>query len=308
MIGIIIVNYNSFQDTVACIKSIEKATEAEYKIFVVDNQSTDCSLENLSKEYAGSPQVEIIASGRNGGYSAGNNIGIKKALGENITKLVISNSDIIFYKNAVEKLVGALSEEIKVAGPSIRGLDGKEQQVARRKIREVDGILGRKPFVGLKMVQKSLGRFYDWDGRRDYEFVGMVSGCCFAVDGEWLKKQGFLDENIFLYFEEDVMSFYLGRSRKRCKICPAAKVLHKHSKTISKEGKSFSEYYRWLSNLYVIKQYAGARAGVLFYMAFTNLCFWAIKSALDQSYRDRMWDFAKDNIKLLHRKRQQCIK
>lgn len=300
MIGFVIVNYNSFQDVIKCINSIENTTKEQYKIFIIDNASTDDSFNSLKRKYRKTANIEIILAEKNGGYSSGNNIGINRALSEGITEIIISNSDIIFYQGAVENLVGALDEKVKIVGPLIQGVDGCEQQIARRKIKAVDGILGRKPFITIKAIEKRLRRFYDWNGYDSYEFSGMVSGCCFAIDGVWLKEQGLFDENIFLYFEEDVLAYYLEISNKKCKICSEAKVLHQHSKTISKEGHDFSEYYRWLSNLYVIQQYTNANRGIVYYMFLTNILFWGIKSIYHKNYRKRIFKFVMDNLKVIH--------
>lgn len=78
MVGIVILNYNSWADTVACVDSIHEAEKKlEFRIYLVDN----CSpvrpetgvLESLDKK-----GVIFIQNERNAGYSAGNNIGIKK--------------------------------------------------------------------------------------------------------------------------------------------------------------------------------------------------------------------------------------
>ena len=300
MIGIVIVNYNSYQDVINCINSIGNTTKLKHKIFVVDNASVDESFSNLQNRFRSNDNVEIILVKKNGGYSVGNNIGINRALFEGITKIIVSNSDIVFYQDAVENLISDLNEKVKIVGPLIQGIDGKEQQIARRKIKPIDGILGRKPFIKLKVVEKKLKRFYDWNGFSDYEFTGMVSGCCFAVDAEWLKEQGLFDEKIFLYFEEDVLAYYMEVSGKKCKICEKAKVLHQHSKTISKEGQDFSEYYRWISNLYVIKNYANANLGIIYYVFLTNILFWCVKSIFYKNYRKRAIKFLIDNFKIIY--------
>ena len=80
MIGIVILNYNSANDTLRCIRSIEEYTNVSYKIYVVDGCSQDNSYEYLSKYFNEYKNVEIIKSDINGGYSYGNNIGAIKAI------------------------------------------------------------------------------------------------------------------------------------------------------------------------------------------------------------------------------------
>ena len=99
MVGIVILNYNSWADTVACVDSIHEAEKKlEFRIYLVDN----CSpvrpetgvLESLDKK-----GVIFIQNERNAGYSAGNNIGIKRALEDGCEAILMCAMKQEVYQN-----------------------------------------------------------------------------------------------------------------------------------------------------------------------------------------------------------------
>ena len=105
MTAILIVNYNKYEDTIACVASILKSeTTEQYKIVVIDNASSNDSLEKLQilKE---NEKVVLLTAEENKGYCAGNNVGIKYAL-ENLNPdfIWILNPDTLVEKDALQKL------------------------------------------------------------------------------------------------------------------------------------------------------------------------------------------------------------
>ena len=94
--AIIILNYNTFDDTVCCIESIRKYTTNDvYKIYIVDNNSLDKSGDKLAQKYEKDDEISVIISDVNLGFSGGNNIGIKSALNDGFEYVYLLNSDII---------------------------------------------------------------------------------------------------------------------------------------------------------------------------------------------------------------------
>ena len=78
-VGIVVLNYNNYQDTIACIDSIMTVEKnINYQIFVVDNNSGNCSVSVISQRYGDC--VNLIISNRNLGYAGGNNLGIAAAV------------------------------------------------------------------------------------------------------------------------------------------------------------------------------------------------------------------------------------
>ncbi len=95
-VSIIIVNYNTCQLTLGCIRSIyDKTKDINFETIVVDNASSDGSVAMIRKQF---PQVLVIESQENLGFGKANNLGVKYAKGE---FLLLLNSDTILLNNAV---------------------------------------------------------------------------------------------------------------------------------------------------------------------------------------------------------------
>ena len=155
MIGIIILNYNTQNETVECVESIIKTTTSKYKIYIVDNCSSDNSYAHLSKMYSNSKAIEVIKSESNRGYSAGNNIGIKKALEEGAEIVILSNSDIVYFENSIDEINKYLdsNKNIGILGPKIILQDNSIQDSPRQNYNFANYLLGKKPFKFLDFMK-----------------------------------------------------------------------------------------------------------------------------------------------------------
>lgn len=115
-VSIIIVNYNTKDLLKDCIKSIkEKTLGVEYEIIVVDNDSSDGSIEMLRKEF---PDIRAISSGANLGFGKANNLGMKHANGK---YMFLLNSDTILVNDAVTKFYN-IAEDLESKGYNIGAL------------------------------------------------------------------------------------------------------------------------------------------------------------------------------------------
>ena len=105
---IIVLNYNAYKDTIDCLESIVSLKSKYYKIVLIDNASTDFSIDKINKwavdnNYNG---IEIFKSKNNNGYSSGNNLGIRYALKQDDCKYIwILNNDTIVDSHSLNHLV-----------------------------------------------------------------------------------------------------------------------------------------------------------------------------------------------------------
>lgn len=90
-VGIIILNWNSYADVAQCLDSIRRLDYGNTDIVVVDNGSTDSSGQNIDDDY---PEVEVVFSNKNRGFSAGNNIGIQRVRDRGADYILLCNNDI----------------------------------------------------------------------------------------------------------------------------------------------------------------------------------------------------------------------
>jgi len=102
-VSIIIINYNTFELTCSCIDSVIRFTKAcSHEVILVDNDSTECSADLFLQKF---PTVKLIKSAVNTGFTGGNNLGIEKAIGDNILLL---NSDAEVTEDSISKCLNVI--------------------------------------------------------------------------------------------------------------------------------------------------------------------------------------------------------
>jgi len=310
MLGIIILNYNTPYDTIKCIESIVRYTNSKYKIYIVDNFSKDKSIEILNdnlKKYIQNNICEIISSNQNNGYSSGNNIGIKKAIIEKCDKILIVNSDVILLNNAIDLMIEILNSknDIYIIGPYIINSKEEESYFNRRPLTFFSFVINKKPFVyfyllSRKNIKISEIRNINKINNTDLIlFNGMVSGCCFMFKVELINKIGLLDDNLFLFHEEDIIAHKLRQLNIKAAFYKKAKVMHFGSKSTSMKGLAFERYNRYLSSLYVMKYYAKENIIYIIIASIINIFPMIINSIFLKEYRKLIKKYIYNNINII---------
>lgn len=225
----VIINYNTkalAEKLVANVKDYQSIS----KILIVDNASTDDSYQELKK--LENDRIEVLQAEENKGFSAGMNIGAKRAI-ELFSKcdIIFSNTDIIISsEETIEILQTALKmRRVAVASPVVF----QENTISRGwKIPSAkEEILINLPGIGKKFQKKYM--FYDEDHYKGkYSYVEAVSGCFFMIKSEALKRVDYFDENVFLYYEENILGEKLRNSSYTLVICNEALIIHDHSVSI----------------------------------------------------------------------------
>jgi len=200
-LSIIIVNWNTRDYLSNCLKSIyETTSRVSIEIFVVDNASTDRSVEMVKNKF---PQVKLIANKENLGFPKANNQAIKVSNGEYILFL---NPDTVVYPKTIEMLVNFLkaNKNCGAVGPMIVDKEGKVDYLGARNFPTLfsafsDLFFLRKLFPTSRLFGK---RHLGWWDHRSSRLVECISGACIMVRSEDLEKIGFLDETLPLYLED----------------------------------------------------------------------------------------------------------
>ncbi len=225
----VIINYNTKALAEKLVVNV-KDYQSVSKILIVDNASTDDSYQELKK--LENDYIEVIQAKENKGFSAGMNIGAKRAM-ELFSKcdIIFSNTDIIISsEETIEILQTALKmRRVAVAAPVVF----QENTISRGwKIPSAkQEILINLPGIGNKLQKKYM--FYDEDHYKGkYSYVEAVSGCFFMIKSEALKRINYFDENVFLYYEENILGEKLRNSSYTLVICNEALIIHDHSVSI----------------------------------------------------------------------------
>jgi GT2 family glycosyltransferase len=251
MLGIIIVNYNDWDNLRNCMQSI--VVNMPYRIYIVDNLSKPNIYAN---ELTKLENVTYIQSVINGGYSFGNNLGLTCAVNDGCEYFVISNTDIVFESNSIDNLVYPLINKFcDIVGPRVYLPSGDKQE-------EILGIRVT-PISKIKLIFNSASngfffkKFKDKFNNRNrnnlesYDVYG-VSGCCFAFNKLTFQNVLPFDENIFLYNEEWLFSEKSFKQNLRTIINNKSNVLHIHGAT-TKNLKLFSYQCFVKSEYYLLK-------------------------------------------------------
>ena len=202
-VSIIIINYNTFQLTSECIRSVIAFTkEISYEIILVDNASTECDADIFREKF---PEIILVKSQKNGGFAYGNNLGIENASGEFILLL---NSDTILTEDSISKTVEYASQNPNAGVIGCRMIfpDGDIQYTARR-FRSIQWeLLDLFRFIPMLIPYKSsarlmLGKYFRHDENINCDWV---NGAFFLFPKKILSRLpgNKLDDRFFMYGED----------------------------------------------------------------------------------------------------------
>ncbi|MCL6096462.1 MAG: glycosyltransferase family 2 protein [Patescibacteria group bacterium] len=244
-LSIIILSYNTKELTLDCINAISQEYEKElrnglFEVVLVDNASTDNSANAFKKLKI--KNLKLIENKENYGFSKGNNLGAKQALGDYILFL---NSD----------------SEIKDKG-FIRMLEFMESN-------KNVGIVGGRLKNPDNSVQKSAGKFYSLfnvilmllGGERlgflrssasEISKINWVSGACMMVRKEIFKSLGGFEEKLFMYMEDMEFCFRAKKKGYLTYFYPNIELLHKEQ---GSSNRTFAIIHIYEGILFFYKKY-----------------------------------------------------
>lgn len=257
-IATIIVNYNDNECTTKYVQKL-KGYNLINRIVVVDNSSTTGSFEQLKR--LEDTKTSVIQSYKNGGYNYGNNFGITylQNNGEKIDYYIISNPDIEVSEEAIRKCIDELEkdENVAVAAPRMFNKENKPIRRSAWKMRTfgLDVIHSTRLLELLFYKILRNGEYSNQDFENDVLEVEAISGAFFIIKNKALEKIGLLDENVFLFYEEDILAKKLAEEGFKTISVNTEKFIHYESQTI---GKSFS-YFSKMNYLFKSKMYYQTR-------------------------------------------------
>lgn len=236
-LGIVILNYNNWDDTFECVESLLNFIDIDTtNIYIVDNNSkTSPNFEFLNKILSFN-NIKIIYTKVNGGYSSGNNIGLNEAIKDNCDYFLITNNDVIFEEDSIKPMINYLNEnkDVGIIGPRVYKLNGEIQEIGsvyEMNLSNKYKTLLNKLFLDLFFRKYNSKRQMKLSKEEVIKEMYYVSGCCFLFSKNSLKYIYPLDETFFLYYEE----YNLGRILKQNQL---KSIYYQLSSVIHKEGQS----------------------------------------------------------------------
>lgn len=250
--GFVVLNYKNYEEAICCIDSILAISDSNYHIVVVDNDSPNDSFDVLAHRYVGHTKIDVMRSGRNGGYSFGNNCGIAALEALGIHEVIIATSDtVVLSKDILSQLARLEAPDLGVVGPNVVNLHNEQQNpmLAAMTLRYVLNIhapalaaLLRNSVYALRRLLGKTGRIGAGAPRVPASSapVYMIHGCFLYLSSHYLQKCGKLDESLFMYGEEDLLAFNCRSAKLTTLYAPGIAVLHKEAmSTPSANGNAF---------------------------------------------------------------------
>lgn len=224
-IAVLLLNYNSYKETLDISKRIvDDFCILWSDIIIVDNCSSDDSRKQLKQNIK--LGYHYLESDKNGGYSYGNNIGLRYAKKNGYKFVWIVNSDIIINdKNYLNEMLDIFNKDnnIAVVNPDVYSLDGHLYNRDSKRPTFFDYTLG------LLNYKKNGRRINDLGG---HAYVYRPQGCCMILDINKIDEVDYFDENTFLYYEENILAERLLKKGYKCSVCLKTSIIHNHSKTV----------------------------------------------------------------------------
>jgi GT2 family glycosyltransferase len=194
-VGIVLVNYNGYADTAACLDSLRLVTYPHTRVVVTHNGCADDSTERLNAEY---PDVHHINSDKNLGFCKANNLGIDWLFANDTDHILLLNNDTIVTPGFLEPLIARLLSDPKIGAVTGKIYYAPEAMNGRSDILWYAGCFQKwhTGFHHTGVLEVDTGK-YDVAQQVPYS-----SGCAILMRGELVHKYGGLSEDYFLYWEE----------------------------------------------------------------------------------------------------------
>jgi GT2 family glycosyltransferase len=217
-IYVVVLNWNGERVIGPCLASLRRIVEPRLEIIVVDNASSDRSLEIVRRE---APEAELIVNDRNLLFAEGNNVGLRRAMERGARFCLLLNNDTEVEPSSAGALLASLEAkaEAGIVGPKIL-YDGEPRRIWY-------GGAGFYPLLWIPRhldIRKVDGTFEDRRGE-----TGWVSGCAMLVRREVIDRIGLLDPSYTIYCEDVDFCLRARRAGWKCLYEPSAVVRHKVS-------------------------------------------------------------------------------
>lgn len=264
----LIVNTNDYKSTKHLIDNIIDYKVIDH-ILIVDNNSNDSEKELLKT--LESNRVEIIYNDDNLGYSAAINIGsqyLVEKYGE--CNLIISNSDIVIMSEEdLIKLINTLKlDSVGIVGPQVME-NGRLSRGFKNPSPIKDALFNIK--ILRKIFRDKILFYPDNMYESEYTSVDVLNTCFFLITSEMLKKVNYMDEKIFLYYEDCILCRKIRNLNKICLVVNDVRIKHFRSVSVDKIYKELDKLvFFYESQLYYQTTYNNTNAFEIMVLGITQ--------------------------------------
>ncbi|QPJ65008.1 MAG: glycosyltransferase family 2 protein [Candidatus Nitrohelix vancouverensis] len=296
-LSVVVVSFNTRQLTLEALTSICKHTQSmSYELIVIDNNSSDDSADAIAREF---PQATLIRNDANKGFSAAANAGFRICKGRYV---VLFNSDAQLIENSFKKMKEFLDgyPDGFILSPQI--IDGNDRPVPMRlwDITPFDSIL---KIIGRYSVAEEAKRM----GPPLTRTVKAVGGSCLMMRRDLFASIGLMDEQFFLYNEEDDLCRRARKRGHKIFYYPETSVRHLHSQSASRpQSRALVICKAYQSDLRFFKKYYSLFWNLLLRLAYKTVFTLAVVKSTFRRIRGIPCSGADDSARLKMRLLMIC--
>ncbi len=245
-VAVILLNWNGYNNTFECLKSLEALDYPDFHVFLVDNASTDGSYSKFVKDQKDGKyniRLTCIQSGGNLGCAGGNNIGIRMAYEQGFDYYWMLNNDTMVLPNSLCTLVDVIDKDdrIGIVGSKIYNANNNLLWFAGGSINPYLGT--SRPFG---IDEEDHGQY---DQLREVDFI---VGCSMLFRRELIDLIGFLEEDYFIYYEDTEWNLKAKRAGMKIFFVPTSIIYHKESSSTKSSDLAPHYAYYLIRNGYMM--------------------------------------------------------
>lgn len=237
---IIVLTWNGEADTLECLSSFSRLDYPNYYVVVVDNGSSDSTVECVRRQFS---TVHLIENGRNLGFAEGNNVGIRYALEHNADYVFLLNNDVIVDREVVARLLQAAQDDsqIGILCPSVQSYIDHTKSYVGGKISWNEGTAAE--------IESSP------DGLPEVLDIDYAPGCALLIKSVVVKAIGLLDPTYFAYYEDVDWSLRCRRKGYRVVVVPKARIYHKGTMDQPGRKSASASFYFWRNQFLFMRKH-----------------------------------------------------
>jgi len=249
-------------------------------LVVIDNASAVNPVPVLSAEF---PWVHLVRNPVNGGWSGGNNTGIRYALDRGAEFVILLNNDTLVRSDLVGRLLEAVRAhpDFGIVGPVIRFMDDPEVVMTDGIGFNRRGTNGVFYHIPVPEVTAELPAVTE---------VDIVNGCCMMIRAEVFRRVGLIEDRFFLIHEESDFCLRVQQAGFKCGVLAEGLVWHKGSSAFKRTGKRWQRYYDTRNLGLLLSRHIARpstrRGGVISYAVYLRYAFHRYCHECEEGHRD----------------------
>jgi hypothetical protein len=262
-LSIIIVNWNSIEFLRPCLVSLlNKNPDFDFEVIIVDNASTDHSIEVLKKEF---PNIRLIENDLNIGFTKANNQAINEANGKYI--LLLNPDTIMTDEDILKKWVMFMENNPDVGASGCRLIyeDGSHQVGDAGFKPTIKTVFNFSFFLSKLKPDKFKGIFLNYSKLNIPIEVDWIGGADFLVRKSILEKVGLMDEGIFMYADDIEWGCRIREHGYKVFYLPQMKIVHLQGGSAKKQKEISRFSFLWLKNIRILYKHYNKHPPIIFY-------------------------------------------